>query len=163
MLGYIGDKQATTEAFDSDGWLRTGDVGQLTEGNKVFVVERKKDLMKVRGWQISPVEVESVLLQHPDIVDAGVVGIPLANRTDETSRAFIVLRAGAVLSDEEIKKFAAASLAKYKIPEEIVLVDHIPKNPTGKILRRMLREQSAGTIKPETTSHSMNESMAKGP
>jgi 4-coumarate--CoA ligase len=163
MLGYIDNEQATREAFDSDGWLRTGDVGRLTEGNKVFVVDRKKDLMKVRGWQVSPVEVESVLLQHPDIVDAGVVGIPLANNTGEIPRAYIVVRAEAVLSDEEVKKFAARSLAKYKVPEEIVFLDQIPKNPTGKVLRRTLRERAIGSIKQETSSHSIEQGTAKGP
>jgi 4-coumarate--CoA ligase len=142
MLGYLDNEQATKEAFDSNGWLRTGDIGQRTEGNKIFIVGRKKELMKVRGWQVSPAEVECVLLEHPDIVDVGVVGIPLANNTGDIPRAYIVLRAGAMLSDAKVKTFAAASLAKYKIPGEVVFLDQIPKSSTGKILRQALREKS---------------------
>lgn len=163
MMGYVGNDEATAEAFDAGGWLRTGDVGQLVDGNKVFVVDRKKDLFKVRSWQVSPVEVEGVILQHPDITDAAVVGIPLANNTGEIPRAYIVLRRDVLLNIADLKAFIAKSLANYKIPEEIIITDSIPKNPTGKILRRVLRDQAVGVLKPSPLTMSLREGTSKGP
>jgi 4-coumarate--CoA ligase len=163
MLGYIDNDEATREAFDDDGWLRTGDVGQITEGSKVFIVDRKKDLMKVRGWQVSPVEIESIILQHPKVLDVAVVGIPLANHTGELPRAYVVLRPGLQASKDDIKSFIAKDLARYKIPEEVVFTDRIPKNATGKILRRLLREQSLGTTKPEPCAMALAEGTSRGP
>lgn len=142
MLGYLRNEKATEEAFDSQGWLRTGDIGQLFEGGKVFVVDRKKEMMKVRGWQVSPTEVENTILQHPAVLDAAVIGIENKYNT-ETPRAYIILRPDAMLPTEDLKRFIGHSLARYKIPEEFVFTDRIPKNATGKILRRVLREQAS--------------------
>ncbi len=148
MLGYLDNDKATLESLDADNWLRTGDVGQLVDG-KVFVVDRKKDLIKVRGWQVSPAEVESVILQHPDVLDVAVIGVELENNSGEVPRAYVVNRLERKLSLSELKAFAGKSLAKYKLPEEIILVDRIPKNSTGKILRRVLREEVATGITAE--------------
>jgi 4-coumarate--CoA ligase len=142
MLGYINDEAATKDAFDEEGWLRTGDVGQLTEENKVFIVDRKKDLMKVRGWQVSPSEVESIIMQHPEIVDAAVIGVPLSDHTGDIPRAYVVLQLGSKITSKSLRAFLAHDLAGYKIPQEYVFTDRIPKNPTGKILRRTLREKA---------------------
>jgi acyl-CoA synthetase (AMP-forming)/AMP-acid ligase II len=161
MLGYINNEKATNEAFDNDGWLNTGDVGQLTEGNKVFIVDRKKDLMKVRGWQVSPAEIESVIMQHPHVIDAAVVGIPLANHTGELPRAYVVVRPGNKVSERDLKAFLSKDLARYKMPEEFVFIDRIPKNGTGKILRRLLREQAATETKPEPCTLVLAESTTR--
>jgi acyl-CoA synthetase (AMP-forming)/AMP-acid ligase II len=149
MLGYLNNEKATLEALDGSGWLRTGDIGQIVDGNKVFVVDRKKDLIKVRGWQVSPAEVEGIILQHPEVVDAAVIGIDLANGVGDVSRAFVVLGEKSQLSEEDVKAFVGKSLARYKIPEEVVFVGSIPKNPTGKILRRILREEAMRASKAE--------------
>ncbi|KAF2435966.1 acetyl-CoA synthetase-like protein [Tothia fuscella] len=163
MLGYLDNEDATREAFDQDGWLRTGDVGRVTGEHKVFIDDRRKDLLKVRGWQVSPAEIEAILLQHPEIVDAGVIGVPLANGTGDLPRAYVVLQPESKLSPDEIKAFASASLAKYKVPEEIVFIDSIPRNPTGKILRRELREKAVASIGPEPSPISVQEGSARGP
>jgi len=163
MLGYVNNEKATLEAFDTEGWLRTGDVGQIADGNKIFVVDRKKDLMKVRGWQVSPAEVEGTILHHPDITDAAVIGIELANHTGEIPRAYVVVRPGTQVTAAEVKAFVAKDLAKYKIPEEVVFVDRIPKNATGKILRRILREEAVKYSKPEPSAASVKEGKASGP
>jgi acyl-CoA synthetase (AMP-forming)/AMP-acid ligase II len=143
MLGYIDNDAATNEAFDRDGWLRTGDVGQVMDGGKVYVVDRKKDLIKVRGWQVSPAEVENVIIQHPLVEDAAVIGIELPNNTGEIPIAYVIARPGESLDTEALKSWAQERLSKYKIPEQIILTESIPKNPTGKILRRILRERTA--------------------
>jgi len=148
MLGYLDNEKATLEALEGDNWLRTGDVGQLIDG-KVFVVDRKKDLIKVRGWQVSPAEIESVILQHPDVLDVAVIGAELENNSGEVPRAYIVNRPESKLGPSEVKAFAGKSLAKYKLPEEIIFVERIPKNSTGKILRRVLREEVATRITAE--------------
>jgi acyl-CoA synthetase (AMP-forming)/AMP-acid ligase II len=147
MLGYVNNEKATLEAFDTEGWLRTGDVGQIADGNKIFIVDRKKDLMKVRGWQVSPAEVEGTILHHPDITDAAVIGIELANHTGEIPRAYVVVRPGTQVTAAEVKVF----------------VDRIPKNATGKILRRILREEAVKYSKPEPSAASVKEGKASGP
>ena len=163
MRGYLRNEKATREAFDSQGWLRTGDIGHVVDGNKIFVVDRKKDLLKVRGWQVSPAEVENTILQHPSVLDAAVIGVE-GTGISETARAYIVLRPAVVLPIEDLKRFIGQSLAKYKIPEEFVFTDRIPKNATGKVLRRVLREQANGSqdYKSESPAASFGEPR-KGP
>lgn len=140
MLGYVDNEKATQEAFDGDGWLRSGDVGVIA-ADKVYVIDRKKELIKVRGWQVSPTEVESTLLQHPDINDAAVIGVQLPGGAGEVARAYVVCKPTTRLSEDAVKSFAGQTLAKYKIPEEVVFVESIPKNSTGKILRHVIREK----------------------
>jgi len=137
MKGYIGNEKATQETFTSDGWLRSGDVGYFVDG-KCYIIDRKKELLKVRGWQVSPAEVEGALLQHPDVTDAAVIGVP----TDDTEipRAYVVRKPDSKLTEPELKAFVSQRLARYKVPEEFVFTESIPKNSTGKILRRVLRE-----------------------
>jgi acyl-CoA synthetase (AMP-forming)/AMP-acid ligase II len=157
MLGYMHNKKATEEAFDSQGWLRTGDIGQMIEGSKLFVVDRRKDLLKVRGWQVSPAEVENTILTHPCVLDAAVIGIAQEDET-EIPRAYIVLRPDTVLLIDDLKRFIGQSLARYKIPEEFIFIDRIPKNATGKILRRVLKElANSENCKPESPPASFGE------
>ncbi|KAF2674023.1 AMP-binding enzyme [Microthyrium microscopicum] len=141
MLRYLQNEVATQETITEDGWVRTGDIGYV-EAGKVFVVDRKKDIIKVRGWQVSPVEIEAVLLQHPDIQDVAVIGISEENGMGEIPKAFVVLKSGCDYQPElrDIQKFVHGKLAKYKAPQAIAFVDSIPKNPTGKIIRRNLRQ-----------------------
>lgn len=153
MLGYLDNEKATKETLPGYDWVRTGDVGHYI-GGKVWVVDRKKDLIKVRGWQVSPAEVESIVLQHPHVLDAAVIGVEFEDGAGEIPRAYVVLHPETKLEPAQLKAFVGQSLAKYKLPEEIIFVERIPKNSTGKILRRVLREEASKGIKVEVTETS---------
>ena len=146
MKGYLSNIPATVEAFTPDHWIRTGDIGYVRDKNW-YVVDRAKDLIKVRGWQVSPAEIESALLEHPDIRDAGVIGIPAQDGCGESPMAFIVVNEGSSLDESQVKLFLATRLARYKNVEEVNFIDRIPRNPIGKILRRVLRDMR-GTGQP---------------
>ena len=135
--GYWGQPEATAEVLDADGWFRTGDVGIIDEGN-LYLVDRKKDLIIVSGFNVYPREVEEVLYRHPKVAEAAVIGTPHPY-TGEAVKAVVVLRPGEEASSEEITDFCRRSLARFKCPEVIEFVDHLPVNPSGKVLRRELR------------------------
>lgn len=139
MLGYLNDPMATGEAFATEGWIRSGDVG-YTKNAKWYISDRRKDIIKVRGWQVSPIELEEVLLQHDDIVDAGVVGIQTANTPDEVPRGFAVRRTESTITEYDARVWMSGRLARYKQVDRIIFVAEIPRNPTGKILRNLLRD-----------------------
>ena len=139
MKGYLNNPPATAEAFTEDGWVRSGDVGFIKAGN-FYVIDRTKDLIKVRGWQVSPAEIEASLLEHPEIIDAGVIGIASIDGCGEVPAAFVVRKEHSDLEEKDIKAFLGVRLARYKGVEEVEFVDRIPRNPTGKILRRILRD-----------------------
>lgn len=138
MMGYLNNPTATEESISEDGWVRTGDVGYIRDG-KWYVVDRTKDLIKVRGWQVSPVEIEAVLLEHPHIADAAVIGVAAKDGTGEVPVAFVVKSAYS-LQEAGVKSFLGEKLARYKGVDEVIFIDSIPRNPTGKILRRVLRD-----------------------
>ncbi|KAH7308818.1 hypothetical protein BKA65DRAFT_610605 [Rhexocercosporidium sp. MPI-PUGE-AT-0058] len=142
MKGYLNNAHATAEARTSDGWIRTGDVGYIQDGNW-YVIDRAKDLIKVRGWQVSPAEIEAVLLEHPLIEDAGVIASSKNDECGEVPLAFVVRRANEAIDENAVKEFLGTRLAKYKNVDEVEFVDAIPRNPTGKILRRVLRDGRA--------------------
>ena len=131
-------KTATKEAFLEGGWLRTGDVAIRDEDGYLYLVDRKKDLIIVSGFNVYPVEVEDVLLRHEKVAEAGVIGIP-DERTGEAVKAFVVLREGEEATPEEILEFARTSLARFKLPREIEVMPSLPRHVTGKVLRRALR------------------------
>jgi acyl-CoA synthetase (AMP-forming)/AMP-acid ligase II len=141
VRGYYENEKANKEAFDSEGYYKTGDVLQLDpKTNLFYVVERMKELIKVRGFQVAPAELEGVLTSHPEIVDAGVIGVP-DDASGELPRAYVVLRQESSLTADKIKTYVAEKLAKYKaLNGGVVIVDAIPKLPSGKILKRVLRE-----------------------
>ena len=139
MLGYLNDETATIAAFAPFGWLRTGDVGLVGENGLYYITDRKKDVIKVRGWQVSPAEVEEVLLTHKDLKDAAVVGAKMPEpSTDETVQAYVVLKEGSTLTEAELKAWMLVKIARYKVPEEVYFLDTLPRNPTGKIIRRIV-------------------------
>jgi 4-coumarate--CoA ligase len=142
MKGYLNNPAATALTLDDDGWLHTGDIGRVDENGHLFVVDRLKELIKVSGFQVAPAELEAVLLTHPMIADAAVVGVP-AEDTGEVPVAYVALRPGASVTAAEIQDFAAGQVARYKHLREVRFVDAIPKSAAGKILRRVLKEQSA--------------------
>ncbi|OCL05746.1 amp dependent CoA ligase [Glonium stellatum] len=166
MLGYLGNEKATAETLDRHGWVRSGDIGYRSQG-KIYVVDRKKDLIKVRGWQVSPAEVESAILAHPDVLDAGVISVNLPDGSGEVPKAYVVCKPESSLTEVDIKNFARKSLASYKMPEQVVFRNTIPRNPTGKILRRVLRDENVKgsgekVVKAKIESLRMSEPAMKG-
>ncbi|KMP03203.1 4-coumarate-CoA ligase 2 [Coccidioides immitis RMSCC 2394] len=153
ISGYFENPHANAESFDSDGFFKTGDIGYCdSKTKKWYIVDRKKELIKVRGFQVAPPEIEAVLLSHPLIMDAAVIGVTLPGEEKvEHPRAIVVRQPvpeAQSLSEEEVKRFAAARLAKYKsLTGGVKFVDSIPKNASGKILKRLLREQAKEEIK----------------
>ncbi|KAJ5238384.1 AMP-dependent synthetase/ligase [Penicillium chermesinum] len=155
--GYHNNPAANAESFDADGWFKTGDIAYCDEATKKwYIVDRKKELIKVRGFQVAPPELEAVLLAHPHIVDAAVIGITFPGADTEFPRAYVVKRPGEgdKLTEEEVQKYVLERLAKYKaLTGGVKFVDSVGRNASGKILKKNLREAAkreiaAGTIKP---------------
>ena len=144
MKGYLEQPDATAAAIDGDGWFRTGDIGYADEDGYFYIVDRVKELIKHNAYQVAPAELEAVLLTHPGIADAAVVGSP-DEESGEVPKAFVVLR-DAGLGPDAIMGYVAERVAPYKKVRRVEFVDEIPKAPSGKILRRILieRERSAG-------------------
>jgi acyl-CoA synthetase (AMP-forming)/AMP-acid ligase II len=141
MRGYLGNPEATAEMIDSEGWLRTGDVGYCDANGQLFVVDRIKELIKTNGRQVAPAELEAILLSHASIADAAV--IPVEDElAGEVPKAFVVLRNGNEDSTgKQIMEFVAGRVAPYKRLRSVEFVGEIPKSPAGKILRRVLIER----------------------
>jgi 4-coumarate--CoA ligase len=137
MKGYYRDPEATARTL-MEGWLRTGDLGYQDEEGYVYIVDRLKELIKCKGFQVAPAEIEHILMAHPDIRDAAVIGEP-HSEFGEVPVAYVVLRPGAALTAEALIDYAAHGLAKYKRLARVVFTDTIPHSPSGKILRRLLK------------------------
>jgi len=142
MKGYWNKPEMTQEAL-RDGWIYTGDIGYMDEDGRVYFVDRKKDVIKVSGYQVWPFEVESVLMEHPAIEEVAVIGVPDPYR-GEHPKAFIVLREGyeGKVTEDELIKFCRERLAAYKIVREVEFRRKLPKSSAGKILRRALKEEA---------------------
>ena len=141
MAGYWNGAEETARAL-RDGWLHSGDIGWVDADGYTFIVDRKKEMIKCRAFSIAPAELEAALLEHPDIVDCGVVGIADAE-AGEVPGAFVVARKGCTLDEAALTQFFSTRLAGYKMIRRWHLVDAIPRTPSGKILRRMLKERLA--------------------
>lgn len=137
MIGYLNNPEATAETIDADGFLHTGDVAILDEYNHVSIVDRIKELIKYKGFQVPPAEVEAVLVTHPKVADVAVIGVP-DGEAGEVPKAFIVAP-GDQPTLKELQEFMAEQVASYKLVREIEFIDAIPKSASGKILRRELR------------------------
>jgi acyl-CoA synthetase (AMP-forming)/AMP-acid ligase II len=133
MKGYLNQPEATAHTITADGWLRTGDVARVDEDGAFWVVDRVKELIKYKGYQIAPAELEALLLSHDEIADAAVIPIQ-DDEAGEVPKAFVV---GSVTADE-VKAFVAERVAPYKKLRAVEVIDEIPKSPSGKILRRIL-------------------------
>jgi acyl-CoA synthetase (AMP-forming)/AMP-acid ligase II len=138
MKGYLNREDATKLAIDEDGWLRTGDIGYVDSDGYFFIVDRVKELIKYKGYQVAPAELEAVLLQHPSVADAAVIPCPDA-KAGEIPKAFVVLKEEATA--DQLKSFVAEHVAPYKKVRELEFIDQIPKSASGKILRRILIER----------------------
>ena len=165
MKGYWRNQKATDEIFvdDSDGrWMRTGDIAYVNQKGYFFIVDRMKELIKVKGNQVAPAELEALLLEHPQIADAAVVGVTIDG--EEIPRAYVVLQAGQKGSEKEVQQWTAKRVTRYKrLDGGVVFVDAIPKNPvrlsplvrfeaatddqqSGKILRKILRDKAKAEV-----------------
>ena len=140
MKGYLNNPEATAETLDADGWLHTGDVAVVDEENHVSIVDRIKELIKYKGFQVPPAELEAVLITHPAVADAAVIGIPDAE-AGELPKAFVALAPGAGAPTlEDLQAHVAEHLATYKQVRALEVLEAIPKSASGKILRRELRD-----------------------
>jgi long-chain acyl-CoA synthetase len=139
MLGYYHQPDETMKAMHG-GWLHTGDLAKMDEEGYIYIVDRKKDMVIVAGLNVYPREVEEVIYQHPKIREAAVIG--LADRLrGEYVKAFVVLKEGEECHSKELLRFMRERLAAYKLPRHIEFVENLPKNSTGKIMKRILKEE----------------------
>lgn len=148
MLGYLDDPDATAEAIDADGWLHTGDVGAVDDAGYLTITDRLKDMYICGGFNVYPAEVEQTLARLDGVVESAVVGVP-DERLGEVGKAFVVRRPGSTLTPDDIVAFAKERLANFKVPREVELVDALPRNLAGKVLKNELRPVAEeGALRP---------------
>lgn len=138
MQGYLNNPAATAAMLDADGWLRTGDIARIDADGYMFIVDRLKELIKYKGFQVAPAELEALLQSHPDVADVAVVGLP-DEEAGELPLAFVVCKPGAARDAAALQTFVAGHVASYKHIRQVRFVDTIPKSASGKILRRVLK------------------------
>jgi acyl-CoA synthetase (AMP-forming)/AMP-acid ligase II len=141
MIGYLGNDEATADTVDEDGFLHTGDLACVDADGCVYIIDRLKELIKYKGYQVAPAELEALLLTHPAIADAAVVPAIDPNAGEEIPKAFVVTTPSASLTAAEVMEFVARSVAPYKKIREVEFIAFIPKSASGKILRKNLRER----------------------
>jgi acyl-CoA synthetase (AMP-forming)/AMP-acid ligase II len=137
MLGYWNQPEATRDAI-KDGWLYTGDMGRFDEEGYLYVVDRVKDMILSGGENVYPAEVERIIREVPGVKDVAVVGIP-HDKWGEVGKAFIEKKPGGTLRKDEVIQYCRSKLASYKVPKLIEYVDELPRNPSGKVLKKDLR------------------------
>lgn len=139
MRGYVNNPQATRDVIDADGWFHTGDIGYYDKDGEWFIVDRLKELIKYKGYQVAPAELEALILTHPYVQDVGVIGVP-DERSGEVPLAFVVRKVD--VSEKDIIDFVAerVSVAK-RLHGGVQFMEQIPRNSTGKVLRKVLREK----------------------
>uniref|UniRef100_A0ACD5V576 Uncharacterized protein n=1 Tax=Avena sativa TaxID=4498 RepID=A0ACD5V576_AVESA len=145
MKGYLNDPESTKNTIDKEGWLHTGDIGFVDDDDEIFIVDRLKEIIKYKGFQVAPAELEALLITHPDIKDAAVVGVK-DDLCGEVPVAFIKRIEGSEITENEIKQFVSKEVVFYKRINKVYFTDSIPKNPSGKILRKDLRARLAAGI-----------------
>jgi acyl-CoA synthetase (AMP-forming)/AMP-acid ligase II len=139
MAGYLNDDKSTRETIDDDGFLHTGDLARVDSAGCVYIVDRLKELIKYKGYQVPPAELEAVLLTHPQIADAAVVGVIDPDSGEEVPKAFVVKQSEGELTEAEVMDFVAEHVAPYKKVRQVAFIEAIPKSASGKILRKDLR------------------------
>jgi acyl-CoA synthetase (AMP-forming)/AMP-acid ligase II len=152
MAGYLGNDAATVETIDADGFLHTGDLARVDAHGCIYIVDRLKELIKYKGHQVPPAELEALLLTHPGIADVAVVGVVDDRSGEEIPKAFVVKQSGASLLQDEVIDFVARQVAPFKKIRQVEFIETIPKSLTGKILRKDLRSRPAGFLRGATTS-----------
>ena len=143
MGGYFDDPEETSAAIDADGWLHTGDVGVMDARGYIKITDRKKDMFIVGGFNAYPAEIERVLLQHPSVALAAVIGAP-DERLGEVGVAYVVPRYGAAVAADEVIAFCRERMANFKVPRRVEVLDALPMNATGKVLKYVLRQRARG-------------------
>ncbi|MQA07130.1 MAG: AMP-binding protein [Pseudonocardiaceae bacterium] len=143
MLGYLDDPDATKQAIDADGWLHTGDIGRLDERGYLTITDRLKDMYICGGFNVYPAEVEQTLARLSGVAESAVVGVP-DDRLGEVGKAYIVPSPGGAPSTSEVVTYCRERLANYKVPRHVEVREQLPRNPSGKVLKRVLREESIG-------------------
>ncbi|MEY2568693.1 MAG: HIP---CoA ligase [Actinomycetota bacterium] len=143
MQGYWEDPEETAEAIDADGWLHTGDIGVMDERGYIAITDRKKDMFIVGGFNAYPAEIENALLAHPEVAQVAVVGAP-DERLGEVGVAFVVPKAGETVDPDALVAWSREHMANYKVPRRVVVVDELPLNASGKVLKYELRQRAAG-------------------
>jgi long-chain acyl-CoA synthetase len=142
MAGYWKNPQGTANAMTRDGYLKTGDIAKV-DGNGFFrIVDRKKDMIIVSGFNVYPNEIEEIVTLHPDVVEAACIGVR-NERNREAVKVFVVPQPGATLTAQDIRAYCRERLAAYKVPKLVEFRTELPKSAVGKILRRELREETA--------------------
>jgi acyl-CoA synthetase (AMP-forming)/AMP-acid ligase II len=141
MLEYLDDPKSTAASLSQDGWLRTGDIGRLDPDGLLRIVGRAKDMFIVGGFNAYPAEIENLLLGHPDISSVAVIGIP-DERLGEVCMAFVVLEQGADATPDEIVSWSRDHMANYKAPRRVEILDELPLNATGKVMKAELRARA---------------------
>lgn len=140
MLGYLNNQKATDEIL-IDGWIRTGDIAHYDDDGFFYITDRLKELIKVKGFQVAPAELEEILRSHPDIADAAVVGVKHA-KNGEAPRAFVIKQTGSPITEQDVQQFVSQKVADFKRLEGgVQFLETIPKNTTGKILRREIKRK----------------------
>jgi len=145
MKGYLNDPEATERTIDKGGWLHTGDIGYIDDDDELFIVDRLKEIIKYNGFQVAPAEIEALLLNHPNISDAAVVGMK-DESAGEVPVAFVAKSNGSQITEEEIKQYISKQVVYYKRIKKVFFTDSIPKAPSGKILRKDLRARLAAGL-----------------
>ncbi|CAI0423511.1 unnamed protein product [Linum tenue] len=144
--GYFNNEDETTRTIDKEGWLHTGDIGYIDDDGDIFIVDRIKELIKYKGFQVAPAELEAILLTHPSVDDAAVVPLP-DEEAGEVPAAWVVKVKGGKESEEDMVKFVASNVAHYKKVRVVQFVESIPKSPSGKIMRRLIKDQMLQRIR----------------
>ena len=145
MKGYLNNEAATTASIDADGFFHTGDIGHIDDRDEYYIVDRLKELIKYKGFQVPPAELEALLLSHPKVADAAVIGIP-DDEAGEIPKGFVVLKDPSA-TPEELMGYVAEKVAPHKKIRQLEIVDEIPKSASGKILRRVLKDREKAAAK----------------
>jgi acyl-CoA synthetase (AMP-forming)/AMP-acid ligase II len=146
MKGFIHDAEATAEAIDADGWLHTGDVGVMNDRGYVRITDRTKDMFIVGGFNAYPAEIENLINEHPSVGSVAVVGVP-DERLGEVGYAYVIPRRGAELSADELVAWCRDKMANYKVPRHVEIVDTLPLNASGKVLKHELRARASTNLR----------------
>jgi acyl-CoA synthetase (AMP-forming)/AMP-acid ligase II len=139
MAGYLNNPEATAATIDPDGWLHTGDIAVRDADGYYAIVDRLKELIKYKGFQVPPAELEALLCAHPDVADVAVIGVP-DDEAGELPKAFVV-PAGDAVDADALMEFVAGQVSPHKRIRLVEQIDEIPKSPSGKILRRVLKDR----------------------
>ncbi|MCV7283647.1 fatty acid--CoA ligase family protein [Mycolicibacterium flavescens] len=144
MLGYLDDPEATAAAIDSDGWLHTGDVGAVDADGNLRITDRLKDMYICGGFNVYPAEIEQVLARLDGVAESAVIGVP-DERLGEVGKAYIVVKPGAQLNEDDVIAYTREHLANFKVPRSVEFLDVLPRNPGGKVVKPILRERAGSS------------------